>query len=303
MTVPNFNLMFMFLIYILYTEDSAIIMKDTKKNLYISDLDGTLLNKDAEVSQFTKDIINKFTQSGRYFTVATARTLDTVLQILDGTFVNTPIILLNGVAVYDMAKKMYEKIEIIEKNLAAKMFDEFKMRGISGFVYAIEGSDITYYYENLDNPQRKAFHDERVAKYGRVYTKVSSFAELLGRDIVYFSTCDTFEQLAPINESFKDWKKLNIEFYKDIYDEKLWYLEVCSVKASKYNAVKYLRETCGFDYVVCFGDNLNDLSMFEASDERYAMANAKDEVKSCASGIIGSNINDGVANHLAELMK
>lgn len=271
---------------------------ETIKKLYISDLDGTLLNKKAEISQFTRETVNKFTQSGGYFTAATARTLDTVLQILEGTLINVPVILLNGVAVYDMAKRKYIKIEIIEKDLAAKIFDEFKRHDISGFTYAVEYGSVTYYYENLDTPQRKSFHDERVAKYGRVYTKVSSFTDLLNRDIIYFSTCDTFERLSPICERLKQWGTLNIEFYKDIYDASFWYLEVCSANASKYNAVKYLREAYGFDYVVCFGDNMNDLPMFDASNESYAPANAKDEVKARASGIIESNSDDGVAKWL-----
>ncbi|XEC94772.1 HAD family hydrolase [Paenibacillus tarimensis] len=63
-------------------------------------------------------------------------------------------------------------------------------------------------------------------------------------------------------------------------------------------AKKYISETYGFDKVVCFGDNLNDLSMFEAADEGYAVSNEHDRVKKAATQIIGSNNNDGVARFL-----
>ena len=76
------------------------------------------------------------------------------------------------------------------------------------------------------------------------------------------------------------------------------YLEVCAKTASKYNAVKYLRDTYGFDKIVCFGDNLNDLPMFSASDVRIAVSNAKDVVKVEADIIIGTNTKNGVANWL-----
>ena len=50
-----------------------------------------------------------------------------------------------------------------------------------------------------------------------------------------------------------------------------------------------------------FGDALNDISMFEIADESYAVLNAVDELKAIATGIIGSNDEDAVANKLKEL--
>ena len=47
-----------------------------------------------------------------------------------------------------------------------------------------------------------------------------------------------------------------------------------------------------------FGDETNDLSMFAVADESYAVAGANDKVKRAASGVIGSNASDGVANFL-----
>jgi len=52
--------------------------------------------------------------------------------------------------------------------------------------------------------------------------------------------------------------------------------------------------------MVVFGDNLNDLSMFQVADERYAVANAVQELKEIATGVIESNDNDGVARWLKE---
>lgn len=49
-----------------------------------------------------------------------------------------------------------------------------------------------------------------------------------------------------------------------------------------------------------FGDAVNDISMFEAADECYAMENAVPELKAIATGVIGSNNEDGVARWLEE---
>ena len=55
-----------------------------------------------------------------------------------------------------------------------------------------------------------------------------------------------------------------------------------------------LRRMTGKSRIVCFGDNLNDLPMFRAADECYAVANAREELKSTATGVIGSNGECGV---------
>lgn len=60
----------------------------------------------------------------------------------------------------------------------------------------------------------------------------------------------------------------------------------------------WLREYIDVDKVIGFGDNLNDIPFFEACDESYAVANAREEVKQKATGIIGTNIEDGVIKQL-----
>ena len=70
--------------YFILTEEQ------TMKTLYISDLDGTLLDGNAEITPYTRDVINAFTSSGGFFTVATARTEATVKYILQGLILTFP---------------------------------------------------------------------------------------------------------------------------------------------------------------------------------------------------------------------
>ena len=70
--------------------------------------------------------------------------------------------------------------------------------------------------------------------------------------------------------------------------------------ASKQNGVCYLKDRYGFERVVSFGDSLNDLSLFAASDEGYALSNAHDLLKQQATGIIGHHDEDGVALYLKQ---
>ncbi len=268
------------------------------KTLYISDLDGTLLNKNAELSAFTKDTLNSLIEKGMFFSAATARTHATVTKMLENVNIGIPVILMNGVASYNLQSKLYVSTEDICEKGKKELFGVIKNHLKSGFIYIIENGELDAAYENTSTPNAADFIKERQEKYGKKFIKVNSFYECINRNVVYYSINDKKEKLQTAYDILKQSPYLRAEFYRDIYNENHWYLEVCSSTASKMNAVNKLKTEFGFDRVISFGDNLNDLPMFRISDEAYAVENAKEEVKKAATGIIESNQNDGVAKFL-----
>ena len=54
------------------------------RTLYITDLDGTLLNADSKVSEESVRLINEAVEAGAMFAAATARTPATVDPLLEG---------------------------------------------------------------------------------------------------------------------------------------------------------------------------------------------------------------------------
>ena len=91
-----------------------------------------------------------------------------------------------------------------------------------------------------------------------------------------------------------------LSMYTDIYSSDLWYLEMHSDRATKQNGTIYLRETYGFERVTGFGDNPNNIPMFEACDVKVAVENSVPEVKVAADFICDTNENDGVVKWIRE---
>jgi hydroxymethylpyrimidine pyrophosphatase-like HAD family hydrolase len=77
-----------------------------------------------------------------------------------------------------------------------------------------------------------------------------------------------------------------------------------SLEASKENAVRHLTESRGIDIkdVLCFGDDFNDLGLFQTCGYSVAMGNAINELKEIASEITDTNDNDGVAMILERIV-
>ena len=64
--------------------------------LYVSDLDGTLLNSDVKISENSKNIINSLIEKGMNFTVATARSLVSASDKIEGLNLKLPVVVYNG---------------------------------------------------------------------------------------------------------------------------------------------------------------------------------------------------------------
>lgn len=271
------------------------------KTLYISDLDGTLLNPEKEVSAYTKSAINAFIAQGGSFTAATARSAASCVKILSGLDIRVPAVLMNGAVIFDLAERSYVKTEIISYEPAHSIIGILREHEISGFMYAVYQGNLITYYENLEARALKDFYDERVLKYYKSFEQVSSFEEkLIGNNIIYFTLIDGYEKLLAVYNSLKTNPDIDMALYRDNYGYRPWYLEVFSVGASKYNAVKYLREYGQYGRIVGFGDNYNDIPLLKACDEFYSVSNAVDELKALSTAVIGSNTEDAVARFIIE---
>jgi len=232
---------------------------------------------------------------GINFTVATARNLLTVEKILADVKLPVPIALMNGVLLYDMARRRYVKVHKIPVEAARRAFDIFRTFDITVFMYEMDGNDFFTYHETFGIVPPGDVVAHRVARYENApHPHQSTFANAAFDNVVYFTLQDTEEKLRPIYDALSAEEALQRTFYQDVYHPGLWFLEIHSGQASKYKTVEFLRKTYGFDSVVGFGDNLNDLPLFQACDTKIAVSNAHPTLKTAADFICQSNENDGV---------
>lgn len=274
------------------------------KTLYVSDLDGTLLNSNALLNEDVPERLNRLIDKGLCFTVATARTYATVNSIVKDVHLTYPMILMNGVMIYDPVNKSCINAEIIERDSVEYILKGRKKFGVTGFAYALspENSKMATYYEKIATEHMEKFYVERRDVYHKPFSKVEQLEDILGEDIIYFSICYDEKVLRPFYEYLQKDEKLNLNFYKDVYGDGLWYLEISHKNASKYHGVQKLRAMLQPDAITGMGDNLNDIPLFEACDRCCAVGNAHEEVKERADYVLDTNLNAGVVKFLEEKM-
>lgn len=271
--------------------------------LYISDLDGTLLNEHAQLSNTTLSTLRELIDSGVSFTCATARTAATVTHILKELPIPVPVILMNGVAILDWTTKHYINVHYLTSKFCSVLQKQLKIFHLTAFFYSIENNQLATYYDILYNQAMHDFYYERRTLYQKEYIRVESIYNLTCDHIMYALLLDSKERLLPfVNwlREIQDCMSINFSFYPDVYLQDTWCLEIYHKNASKYSATKFLRQHYGFDYIIGFGDNLNDLPLSRACDEFYAVSNAKEALKNIATGIIESNIDEGVVKFMKQ---
>ncbi len=261
------------------------------KTLYVTDLDGTLLRHDETLSEFTITTINQLIDKGMVFCYATARSAHTACKVTQGLSMHMPMIVYNGVFIRDGKTNLLSNC--FDVGIKDVLHDLLK-HDIYPIVYAMveDQERFSYVLEKCSQEARDFIASRKEDKRNR---SVNDIQNLYDGTIFYISCLGTEEHLAPFYEKYKN--QYHCIFSKDTYTHAQW-LELLPLNVSKASAVMQLKSLLACDKVVAFGDGKNDIAMFEVADESYAVANAVDELKDKATGIIESNEADGVAKWL-----
>ena len=269
--------------------------------LYVSDLDGTLLNTDKQITTYSKNELNKIIDKGIHFTIASARTPATVVEMLDGINLKLPITLMNGVLIYDVKKEKYIDIKEIEQEVVETIIDIFDKFNKQVFIYAIKDNHLFVYHKKLENNYEKQYFKERCNRKLKTFIEVDNYKEAIkDSKVINFVILDDLEKVDKIHNEVKTLEGIIAEYHKDIYGTGHYFYEIYSEKASKANGIKFLQRYVDTKKIISFGDNLNDVPMFEISNECYAMGNSVETLKKIATATIGDNNSDAVVKFIKD---
>lgn len=274
------------------------------KTLYISDLDGTLMQPDARLSDRAVNLINKAIEQGKLFSIATARTPATVAGILSKVNMRLPAIVITGGALWNQKTGEYSRVNYFDSAIAKKLIDIYRTSDTSTFMFSLIDNMIDIYHLcGKLQPLQQQFYDERAhSPYKRFHLSPDG-SDIIPENLDYIILFYTMLPDAKASSTYqliKDIPGVKAQYYHDIYGPEIGILEAFPPEATKANAVRALAREYGADRIVCFGDNINDIPMLEVADTAIAVENALPEVKRVADIVIGPNTEDSVAKFIYE---
>lgn len=248
--------------------------------LFVSDMDGTLLDDRERLTSSAKRILNRVLARGGRFTVASARSPATLVPLLEGVELRMPIVALGGAVLYDVKNSIYHSIKTIPHPIVRQVLGVFSENGRGCFTHIIRDNHLYIYHRIPTNQPELLFMRERQNLELKTYCEKEP---PLGEDVVYFSAIDRREIMERICRAVMAMPCAD-ELGAIVYDANLpegyATLEIFRADASKQHAVAELSRLLGVKKTVAFGDNLNDLGMLKAADYGFAVKNANPEVLS-----------------------
>ena len=267
--------------------------------LVVFDLDGTLLDRNSTISDYTSETLKLLSRHGIAYTVATGRTMHGARAILEGHRFQLPQIYKNGVMIWNPQQQSYSISRTLTLSELDSVVSAYSETGLTPFVFTLDDA----YNSTVYHPLVESEADKALLRFlsldGSVGTR--SISELPGdAAVTHVNTIGPPSAIQGVLDRVAG--EAHLVAYSGLaFEGPNWHwLDVHHSDASKGGAVNDLKALLGLERVICFGDSDNDLSMFEAADECYAPANANDAIKSAASAVIGHHDQDGIARFLRQ---
>ncbi|MEE0946276.1 MAG: Cof-type HAD-IIB family hydrolase [Acutalibacteraceae bacterium] len=261
--------------------------------LICSDLDGTLLNSNSEVSGENLEAIEYFKSEGGYFTFITGRMPSYVKKLYDCVKPNAPIGCVNGGGVYDyktgkylwthgLQNEVIELVEYIDKN-------------VDGIGIQVNTFDNVYFC--TENEAQEEFR--RVTGLPKLYKHYKDIDEPIAKisfDDLKISNIEKVAELLNNHERAK-------EYYLIRSDS--WLYEILPKGINKGVVLPKIAEFLNIPREKCIavGDYNNDIQMIDYAGVGIAVENAVDEVKAVADYITVKNDEHAIAQIVKDIEK
>lgn len=266
------------------------------KKIVFFDLDGTLLTDSKEVLEENKDAIRRAKEVGIEIAICTGRQSNAAKEFKEKADTGKYMICMNGAEIIDTESGEELFASAIDEEVAKALYtyakeNNFVMKIDTRFARYITKSDYALNQEyEFTEDENRFFSENKVLQISfgaKTEEEINTFIE---------NVVSKIQGVKVYNKYFNVLPSL---------DKALWYINVVNSSVSKGNAInglcRYLK--VNLDDVVCFGDDLNDLSMIQMVGYGIAMGNALDIIKENAKEVIGTNETPAIAGVLDRFIK
>ncbi|WP_392553055.1 Cof-type HAD-IIB family hydrolase [Orbus wheelerorum] len=260
-----------------------------------SDLDGTLLNPQHCLSDYTKKILQALRREKINFVFATGRHHIDVAQMRENMEIDAFMITSNGARVHDSnGNLIYSKS--LEPSIAYEVA-QVAMDNPLVYTHIYRGDD---WLINKEDEYSLSFFNETNFKY-RLFDPIDFATSDIAK--IYFTISDMSQHLHLVE--LKNQLKAKYGSKISITFSTLNCLEVMGSEVSKGYALNAVVNKLGFTLQdsIAFGDGMNDFEMLSMVGKGCIMQNASDELKNSLPDleIIGSNADEAVPHYLSKL--
>ncbi len=274
------------------------------RTLYVSDLDGTLLDDRAHLTDESIFQLQKLIDEGMQFTVASARSVVSMKEKLEGLKLGLPIIEINGGFISNLDTGEHLTVNELDPNTIEGIFslcEQFDSRPVMS---TYDGERDRLHFESYSNEGIELYVESRKQQGDPRLHHTKDLLNQLDEHVVCLNIINREDRLKDLYEALSDAfrNRIVMTLFENRYTPGWFWLTICDTKATKAEGVKaiqrnFAKET---EEIVVFGDEANDVPLFEAAHRSYATANAIPALKNMATKVLGSNNENTVVDFLVQ---
>lgn len=270
--------------------------------LYISDLDGTLLDNNASLSPHACQSLASLIEDGLHFSVASARSISSIRTMLEGLPLRLPVIEFNGAFISDLDTGHHHIVNAIQPEVARALYALKTDHNCRPFISTFNGRDDRMYHHEPNNEGMHWYLRDRIRMKDSRLRSLESARDSLREQVICLTSIGEQAPLtalaARVEEQFGE--HVETHLFENQYSPGWYWFTVHDRRATKDQAIRALMQAQGLEAsdLVVFGDNTNDLKMFDIATESVAVANAVQAVKDRATHVIGPNEADSVVEFI-----
>jgi hypothetical protein len=248
--------------------------------------------------------LNRLLAKGLLFTVASARSVITIREVTNGVKLALPIIELNGAFVSELTSGKHLIVNHITPALLPRLNACIQKYDAVPIIATYDGQRDRLYYNRAHravNPGLDKVIASRQAAKDLRLKQTDDLQSAFDDQVVCFTVIGYKQDLSALEKEIMEKYDpvVRTHLFKDIYSEFHW-LTIQDRKASKDLAIKAILKKMGIEdcEIVVFGDNDNDLPMFNIAERSIAVENATTALKRHATEVIGSNQKESVVAYI-----
>lgn len=275
----------------------------TEKTLIVTDLDGTLMRDDGQVSEFSKSVLRELLARGHLFTVASARSLVSIRRIFQGVDIKLPVVSYNGAVVSHLHSSDYESVTALDVSVFQEAMKVIDSMGFEPFVSTYAGGKEHRYFRRLRNEGMHYVVNDLIENRDRRLVEVVDFSRAEAEPILELNVIGNKGEAEAFYSEMKRviGDRVGYVRFESRYTQGSFWVSLASPMVSKAAGCEKLVREQGLDpkNLLVFGDEDNDKKMFRYAGESVAVANAIPSVKDLATHHIGHCNDDSVAKYLS----
>lgn len=275
------------------------------KNLrfIVSDLDGTLLNDKKQISEYSISILRQARSKGIQVCFASGR-YEPMISLYTKLVGDVDyLISSNGALVRDVSTNSILRCNTLPEESLISLLEFLREKKISFVMYS---PDCAFYWQPRINVTKRMEEYEQLACRAGVAVTIPRQPvdfENISASIKNILKVVVYEDRQSYMDCVADYLSNRRDLCFESTGENL--LGIFNNLVSKKTALEGIMNklNIGKDQIVVFGDDVNDISMFECANIKVAVKNAAEELKERASFLTASNNEDGVAKFIDVLLK